>query len=124
MQGKEKSIIFYGKNHTPLSHACYGCHFYNELCPGSVYANGDCGTGAVEDTKPSMIANQMLEETGDNPFLLARVLGYDLTLVEKQKLDVEVFAKYEKAIETAEDVIQSYIKKYDWETHGLVNIES
>ena len=118
---QEKTIIFYGKNWTPLSDECYGCHNYGYLCAGSVYET-ECRAGIVEDIVPSVLANLVLRQT-QNPFTLARVWGYDLEKdikeeeIEKMK-DNELYEKYKQALGEPENVIQKYIDMYGLEVYG------
>lgn len=118
--GKEKTIIFYGDDWTPMSNDCYGCYHYGTICEGSIYAGG-CGAGIVEDIRPSLVAQLLLNYT-NNRFILARSFGYDIDKqVDKSELKTnELKEEYEKAIDTSKDVIEEYKKMYSVENFSEV----
>lgn len=116
---KEKNIIFYGKNFTPLSKDCYGCYHFGTICEGSVYRT-ECPTRQVEDIRPSIVASLLLRAT-DNRFTLARSFGYDMTnLVEKEELEgnEKLLQEFEEALKTPEEMIENYKKLYSLDQYA------
>lgn len=119
---KEKAIIFYGDNYTPLSNECYGCHNYGYLCLGSVHET-ECRAGIVENEKPSFIASLILRHC-NNQFILARCFGYDIkSLVNPDDLkSKELKEKYKEALNTSEEVIQNYRNMFSLDLYDSVQV--
>ncbi len=116
----ESTIIFYGKNFTPLSNECYGCYHYGSICSGSVY-EGECRAGVVENMKPSIIAELILKHSS-NRFTLARCFGYNLQedVKDEDLKTEELKQEFNLAVSTPEDVITLYKEMFSLDIHSKV----